>query len=85
MGTGACIRLLQTPTSGGMGGAFVVHILPVADWSFYLLGMTYAAVALWLRWCLFGQFLDPEKRVIGLAILTLIPFFNLNALKFDTM
>ncbi|TMJ33602.1 MAG: glycosyltransferase family 39 protein [Alphaproteobacteria bacterium] len=67
--------------------AWVVRLwftfFPVADWSFYLLGMTYAAVALWLAWCLFGQFLDSEKRVVGLALLTLIPFFNLNALKFD--
>ncbi len=58
-------------------------IFPVADWSYYLLGITYAALALWIAWVLFDRFLDAEKRVIALALLTLIPFFNLNALKFD--
>src|SRR5262245_56820445 len=58
-------------------------LFPVADWSFYLLGITFAALALWLSWLVLGRFLDAEKRVIGLALLTLIPFYNFHALKFD--
>ena len=27
--------------------------------------------------------LDGEKRVVGLALLTLVPFFNFHALKFN--
>src|SRR5262249_25216853 len=29
------------------------------------------------------RFLEPEKRVVALALLTLIPFFNFHVLKFD--
>jgi len=58
-------------------------LFPVADWAYYLLAITFAAVALWLAWLLFARFLDAEKRVVGLALLTLVPFFNFHALKFD--
>jgi hypothetical protein len=30
-----------------------------------------------------ARYLDPEKQVLGLALLTLIPFFNFHALKFN--
>jgi 4-amino-4-deoxy-L-arabinose transferase-like glycosyltransferase len=56
---------------------------PLADWSYYLLAMISAAVALWLSWRLFASYLPAEKRVLGLALLTLIPFYNFHALKFD--
>jgi 4-amino-4-deoxy-L-arabinose transferase-like glycosyltransferase len=58
-------------------------VLPVADWAYYLLAMANAAVALWLIWRLCGHFLDGDKRVLGLALLTLVPFFNFHALKFN--
>ena len=32
---------------------------------------------------LHGHFLDGGKRVLGLALLTLVPFFNFHALKFN--
>jgi 4-amino-4-deoxy-L-arabinose transferase-like glycosyltransferase len=67
--------------------AFVVKawiaVFPLADWSLYLLGVLSAALALWIAWRLAAGFLDPEKRVVGLALLTLIPFFNFHALKFN--
>src|SRR5438105_4026399 len=31
-------------------------IFPVAEWSYYLLGITCAALALWTAWFLFGGF-----------------------------
>jgi hypothetical protein len=58
-------------------------VLPSADWAFYLLAVICATIALWLAWRLFARFLEPEKRVLALALLTLIPFFNFHILKFD--
>ena len=67
--------------------AWLVHgwfkLFPVSDWALYLLAMTCAAVALWTAWRLFARFLDAEKRVVALALLTLVPFFNFLALRFD--
>jgi 4-amino-4-deoxy-L-arabinose transferase-like glycosyltransferase len=67
--------------------AFVVKVwlaaFPLEDWALYLLGVLSAAVALWIAWRLTAAFLDPEKRVVGLALLTLVPFFNFHALKFN--
>jgi 4-amino-4-deoxy-L-arabinose transferase-like glycosyltransferase len=58
-------------------------VFPVADWSFYLLAIAVAALALWIAWKLAADYLDAEKRVVALALLTLIPFFNFHALKFN--
>lgn len=58
-------------------------IFPVADWSYYLLAAATAAVALAIVWRLSARYLDAEKRVAGVALLTLIPFFGFHALKFN--
>lgn len=58
-------------------------IFPAADWAYYLLAMANAGLALWIVWRLAGRFLDGDKRVVGLALLTLVPFFNFHALKFN--
>lgn len=58
-------------------------IMPLADWSFYLLAMIGATLGLWIAWKLAADYLDAEKRVAGLALLTFIPFFNFHALKFN--
>src|SRR5262249_44420240 len=58
-------------------------IFPVSGWAYYLLAVVTAAFALWIAWRLSARFLDGEKRVVGLALLTLIPFFNFHALKFN--
>jgi hypothetical protein len=62
-------------------GWFSVFLL--ADWSYYLFAMVIAAVALWIAWRIAGSYLDAEKRVVGLALLTLVPFFNFHALKYN--
>jgi len=59
-------------------------IFPATDWSYYLLAMANAGLALWLAWRLSARFLDGDKRVLGLALLTLVPFFNFHALKFNS-
>ena len=58
-------------------------VFPVAEWSYYLLAMLMPAIALWIVWRLSADYLDIEKRVIGLALLMLVPFFNFHALKFN--
>ena len=58
-------------------------VFPVTEWSYYLLAMLMPALALWIAWRLSADYLDAEKRVVGLALLTLVPFFNFHALKFN--
>ncbi len=56
---------------------------PVTDWAYYLLAAANAGVALWIAWRLCARFLEGDKQVLGLALLTLVPFFNFHALKFN--
>lgn len=58
-------------------------IFPLTDWAFYLLAMANAGLGLWLIWRLSARWLDPDKRLLGLALLTFVPFFNFLALKFN--
>jgi 4-amino-4-deoxy-L-arabinose transferase-like glycosyltransferase len=58
-------------------------IFPVSDWSYHLLAVATAVLALWIAWRMMARYLGPEKQVLGLALLTLVPFFNFHALKFN--
>ena len=58
-------------------------IFPIADWSYYLLDMSYAAFGLWIAWHLFGRLLDADKRIAALVLLTFVPYYNFFALRFD--
>jgi Dolichyl-phosphate-mannose-protein mannosyltransferase len=58
-------------------------VFPTADWAYYLLAMVNVGLALWIVWRLCARFLDGDKRVLGLALLTLVPFFNFHGLKFN--
>jgi 4-amino-4-deoxy-L-arabinose transferase-like glycosyltransferase len=58
-------------------------VFPLAEWSYYLLAMLMPAIALWIAWRLSADYLDIEKRIVGLALLMFIPFFNFHALKFN--
>lgn len=58
-------------------------VFPVAEWSYYLLAMTMPALALWIMWHLSADYLDADKRIAGLALMMLVPFFNFHALKFN--
>ena len=62
---------------------FWFDIFPIADWSYYLLSVSVVTLTLWIAWRLSADYLNAEKRVIGLALLTLIPFFNFLALTFN--
>jgi 4-amino-4-deoxy-L-arabinose transferase-like glycosyltransferase len=58
-------------------------VVPRADWTFYLLAILVAAATLWAAWRLAGDYLPGEKRVLALALLTLVPFFNFHALIYS--
>ena len=42
-----------------------------------------ATVALWIAWRVAARYLPADKRVVGIALLTLVPFYNFHALKFN--
>ncbi len=67
--------------------AWLVHYwfaaFPAADWAYYLLAMVTSGVGLLLAWRLAARYLDGENRAIALALLTLIPLYNFQALKFN--
>lgn len=58
-------------------------IFPVADWAAYLLAATNVGVTLAICWLLFSDWLENEKRVVALAMLTLIPLYTFQAGKFN--
>src|SRR5579872_1070197 len=74
--------LKHPPFSAWLARAWF-SVFPVTDGAFYLLAIVIAAVALWIAWKLAADYLDAEKRVLALALLTLVPFFNFHALKFN--
>lgn len=68
-------------------GAWIAYvwflIFPLRDWAFYLLANVMTSFAIWLAWRISEEKLSDEKRVLGLAFLTLIPFFNFFAWKYN--
>jgi 4-amino-4-deoxy-L-arabinose transferase-like glycosyltransferase len=77
---------LSTPTHPPLGAWLVrawFSILPAQPWAFYMLGVVLATVALWIVWRIAGRYLTAEKRVLAIALLTFIPFYNFHAFKFN--
>lgn len=70
------------PMSAWVAGLWFT-IFPLTSWAFYLLAISVAAVGLWAAWALSARWLNAEKRVLGLALLTLVPFYNFHALKYN--
>jgi hypothetical protein len=62
---------------------FWFRVFPLASWSYYLLAALMPSIALWFSWRIGADYLSIEKRVAGLALLMLIPFYNFHALKFN--
>jgi hypothetical protein len=58
-------------------------VFPLQTWAYYLFSMAMATLALWAAWMIAARYLDGDKRAAGLALLTLVPFFNFHALKFN--
>src|SRR5690606_33187102 len=70
------------PFSGWLAGLWF-GVFPRQDWAFYLLAMACVGVALWFVWRLMLSSLEGDKLAVGLAMLTLVPFFNFQALKYN--
>jgi hypothetical protein len=70
------------PLAGWVVGLWF-SVMPRMDWTYYLLAMMMPTLALWIVWRLSADYLDVEKRVAGVAVLTLIPFMNFHALKYN--
>jgi hypothetical protein len=68
-------------------GAWLVRlwfaVAPREDWSYYVLAAILPTVALWITWRISAVYLPRDKRVVGIALLTLVPFYNFHALKFN--
>jgi 4-amino-4-deoxy-L-arabinose transferase-like glycosyltransferase len=58
-------------------------VFPISGWAFYLLAMLMPAITLWIVWRLSADYLNIEKRIAAVTLLTFIPFFNFHALKFN--
>ena len=77
---------LGTPKHPPLGAwlvRFWFSVFPREDWAYYTFAILLATVALWATWRLSARYLPPEKRVVGIALLTLVPFYNFHALKFN--
>src|SRR5258708_26271047 len=58
-------------------------IFPLATWAYDLFAVGIATVSLWVAFVVSTRYLDSAKSAVGLALLTLVPFFNFHALKFN--
>ncbi len=77
---------LGTPKHPPLGAWLVgawFSVMPTAPWAYYLFAIILATVALWIAWHISGRYLTAEKRVVGIVLLTFVPFFNFHALKFN--
>lgn len=58
-------------------------VFPTTDWSFQLLAMTNAAVALWSVDLVARRFMRGDKRAIVLLLLMLLPAYQFHAQRFN--
>src|SRR5437868_10757436 len=70
------------PLAAWLVGAWF-RFFPLADWTYYLFAIVLATFSLWVAWKVSKRYLDAEKRLVGLLLLTFIPFFNFHALKYN--
>ncbi|CCD95903.1 conserved membrane hypothetical protein [Bradyrhizobium sp. ORS 375] len=70
------------PLMGWIAGAWST-VFPATDWSFHLMAMTNAAVALWCVDLVTRRFVSGDKRVIVLLLLMLTPAYQFHAQRFN--
>jgi Dolichyl-phosphate-mannose-protein mannosyltransferase len=58
-------------------------VFPLTTWAYDLFAVANATVALWIAFMVSNRYLEGAKSAVGLALLTLVPFFNFHALKFN--
>ena len=60
-----------------------MSVFPLTNWSFQLLAMTSAAIALWAVDLISRRFVQGDKRIIVLLLLMLTPIYQLHAQRFN--
>jgi len=59
-------------------------VFPVADWSFHLLAMLNAAVALYAVDCIARRYLNGDRRLLALLLLLFTPFYQFHGQRFGS-
>ncbi|WP_273856092.1 hypothetical protein, partial [Serratia liquefaciens] len=59
------------------------RLFPPTDWSFHLMAMTNAALALWFVDQISRRFVTGDKRAIVLLLLMLTPVYQFHAQRFN--
>lgn len=70
------------PLMGWVAGSWST-LFPASDWSFHLMAMTNAALALWFVDLVSRRFVTGDKRVIVLLLLMLTPAYQFHAQRFN--
>jgi 4-amino-4-deoxy-L-arabinose transferase-like glycosyltransferase len=70
------------PLMGWVAHAWTL-VFPLTDWSFQLLAMTNAAVALWAVDLISRRFVRGDKRAVVLLLLMLLPAYQFHAQRFN--
>jgi 4-amino-4-deoxy-L-arabinose transferase-like glycosyltransferase len=70
------------PLMGWIARAWM-SVFPLTNWSFQLLALTNAAVALWVVDLISRRFATGDKRIIVLLLLMLLPAYQLYAQRFN--
>jgi len=73
----------QPPLAALMATAWF-SVFPVTDWSFHLLAMTNAAIALFAIDLIARRYLTGDKRLFVLLFLLLTPFYQFHSQRFGT-
>ena len=71
------------PPLGALIAAAWIAIFPVADWSYYLLAMTNAAIALYAIDLIARRYLTGDKRLFVLLFLLLMPFYQFHSVSYN--
>ena len=71
------------PPLMGWVAALWTLVFPLTDWSFQLLAMTNAAVALWAVDLVTRRFVRGDKRAIVLLLVMLLPAYQFHAQRFN--
>src|SRR5260370_10975320 len=70
------------PLMGWVAHAWTL-VFPLTDWSFRLLAMTNAGVALWAVDLIARRFVRGDKRAVVLLLLMLLPAYQFHAQRFN--
>jgi 4-amino-4-deoxy-L-arabinose transferase-like glycosyltransferase len=70
------------PLMGWVAWAWTL-VFPLTDWSFQLLAMVNAAIALWIVDLIVRRFVSGDKRAMVLLLLLLLPAYQFHAQRFN--